>query len=44
MYIQKAMLNGKEYDKCYLDFSAIARGGVLELYMGDTPNKEWIQN
>jgi putative alpha-1,2-mannosidase len=41
MYIQKAMLNGKEYDKCHLDFSNIACGDVLELYMGDTPNKEW---
>ncbi|MDR2450130.1 MAG: GH92 family glycosyl hydrolase, partial [Prevotellaceae bacterium] len=41
IYIQKATLNGEEYDKCYLDFSAIARGDVLELYMGNTPNKEW---
>ncbi|MDR2626979.1 MAG: glycoside hydrolase family 92 protein, partial [Dysgonamonadaceae bacterium] len=42
VYIQKAILNGKEYDKCYLDFPAIANGGTLELYMGNTPNKEWI--
>jgi predicted alpha-1,2-mannosidase len=41
IYIQKALLNGKEYDKCYLDFSAIADGGTLELYMGNTPNKAW---
>ena len=41
MYIQKALLNGKVYNKCYLDFAEIAAGCVLELYMGNTPNKEW---
>lgn len=41
IYIQKALLNGKEHNKCYLDFADIAAGGVLELYMGDTPNKAW---
>jgi putative alpha-1,2-mannosidase len=35
------VLNGEEYGKCYLDFSDIAQGGTLELYMGSTPNKEW---
>jgi len=40
IYIQKIVLNGKEYNKCYIDFPDIANGGVLELYMGDTPNKE----
>lgn len=41
IYIQNAKLNGEEYSECYLDFSDIAQGGVLELYMGSTPNKEW---
>lgn len=41
IYIQRALLNGKEYNKCYLDFADIAAGGVLELYMGDTPNEKW---
>jgi predicted alpha-1,2-mannosidase len=41
IYIQKAKLNGKVYDKCYLDFADMARGGILELYMGNTPDKEW---
>lgn len=41
IYIQKAVLNGEEYSECYLDFSDIVQGGVLELYMGSTPNKEW---
>ena len=41
IYIQKAVLNGKEQNECYLDYYDIIRGGVLELYMGSTPNKEW---
>ena len=41
LYIQKALLNGKEYNKCYLDFAEIAAGGTLELFMGDKPNTEW---
>jgi len=41
IYIQKAVLNGKEYKDCYIDFSEIAKGGILELYMGDQPNKSW---
>lgn len=41
IYIQRAVLNGEEYNKCYLDFSDIVHGGVLEIYMGDTPQKEW---
>ena len=41
IYIQKAKLNGNVYDKCYIDFTDMASGGVLELYMGNTPNKEW---
>ena len=34
VYIQKALLNGQEYNKCYLDFADIAAGGTLELFMG----------
>lgn len=41
IYIQKAMLNGSPYDKCYLDFTDIVSGGKLELFMGEQPNKEW---
>lgn len=40
-YIQKARLNGQDYDKCYIDFQEIAAGGTLELTMGDKPNKDW---
>lgn len=41
IYIQKAVLNGQPYEKCYLDFAEIAQGATLELYMGSEPNKEW---
>lgn len=41
IYIGRALLNGKEYDKCYLDFSDISAGGVLELFMTSEPNKSW---
>ncbi|WP_165042203.1 GH92 family glycosyl hydrolase [Dysgonomonas sp. ZJ709] len=40
-YIQRATLNGMEYNKCYIDFSDITNGGTLELFMGNSPNKNW---
>jgi predicted alpha-1,2-mannosidase len=44
IYIQSARLNGKPYDKCYIDFKDIAAGGVLELTMASAPNKNWGSN
>jgi predicted alpha-1,2-mannosidase len=41
MYIQSARLNGKAYNKCYIDYKAIAAGGNLQLTMGNKPNKNW---
>ncbi len=41
IYIQKALLNGKELSGCYLNFSDIASGGLLELFMGNQPNESW---
>ena len=41
IYIQKAELNGKPYDKCYLNFKDISRGGILVLDMGPQPNRNW---
>jgi len=41
IYIQRAKLNGKEYNRCYLDFVDISSGGTLELFMGNKPNKNW---
>ncbi|QHS57508.1 glycoside hydrolase family 92 protein [Mucilaginibacter sp. 14171R-50] len=41
IYIQSAKLNGRKYNKCYLDYNDIAAGGMLELTMGAQPNKNW---
>jgi predicted alpha-1,2-mannosidase len=41
IYIQSARLNGKPYDKCYLDYKDITNGGTLELTMGNKPNTSW---
>lgn len=41
IYIQKALLNGKPHDLCYVDFKDIVAGGKLELFMGKEPNKNW---
>ncbi|RQP17966.1 MAG: glycoside hydrolase family 92 protein [Parapedobacter sp.] len=40
-YIQKALLNGQPYNKCYIDFQDMVSGGTLELFMGPQPNKDW---
>lgn len=37
-YIQSVKLNGKEYDKYYINFSDIEFGGTLEFVMGDKPS------
>lgn len=42
-YIQNALLNGKPYTKCYLDYKDIMAGGTLQLTMGPEPNKSWGQ-
>lgn len=41
VYIQKALLNGEEYDLCQLDYDDIVAGGTLELFMGDKENHAW---
>lgn len=41
IYIQKAELNGKPYNKCYLEHNDIISGGTLTLFMGKAPNKDW---
>lgn len=40
-YIQSVMLNGKAYDKYYIDFKDIEKGGTLEFVMGDKPSETW---
>ncbi|MBQ8423077.1 MAG: GH92 family glycosyl hydrolase [Coprobacter sp.] len=41
IYIRKARLNGKSYNKCHIDFADITRGGTLELFMSDKPNTKF---
>jgi predicted alpha-1,2-mannosidase len=41
VYIQSAKLNGKEYNKSYIDYFDIINGGNLELVLGNAPNYEW---
>ena len=39
IYVQSAKLNGKRYDKSYIDYRDIIAGGTLELIMGPKPSK-----
>ena len=41
LYIQSAKLNGKPINRCWINHSEIAAGGVLSLTMGSKPNKNW---
>ena len=40
-YIRSARLNGKEYKRAWIRHQDIVNGGILELEMGDTPDKTW---
>lgn len=40
-YIRSARLNGKELNRPWFTHEDIMGGGVLELTMGDRPNKSW---
>ena len=40
-YIQRAELNGRLHESFRIDHDDFAKGGVLELWLGDTPNEEW---
>lgn len=41
VYIQSAELNGRKYNKNFLPYAEIIKGGTLELEMGSQPNKQW---
>lgn len=41
IYIDQAVLNGARHGKCHLDFADIVKGGKLELWMSDRPNRKW---
>ena len=38
IYVQNVKLNGKPYDKSYIDYDRIMEGGTLEFFMGDSPS------
>ncbi|MCG8322689.1 MAG: GH92 family glycosyl hydrolase [Cytophagales bacterium] len=40
-YIQSAQLNGKKYDRTWIDHETIQQGGMLNLTMGKSPNENW---
>ena len=40
-YIQSANLNGKDLSKCWFTHQDLAKGGLLELQMGEKPNLTW---
>ena len=39
IYVQSVTLNGKRYDKSYIDYRDIVAGGTLTLVMGSLPSK-----
>lgn len=41
IYIQSATLNGKPYNRSYIDHKDIMAGGILVMQMGSQPNKSW---
>ncbi|MCF2503155.1 GH92 family glycosyl hydrolase [Dyadobacter sp. CY107] len=41
MYIQGASLNGKTYDKTFLEHADIQKGGSVQFNMGSQPSKTW---
>lgn len=40
-YIQRAELNGKPHGSFLIPHETFAAGGLLELWLGNQPNKEW---
>ncbi len=41
IYIQSAELNGKEFNRTWIDHKEIMAGGTLMFVMGPEPNKNW---
>ncbi len=41
IYIQYAYLNGRKYNKSFIDYNDIMEGGVLEIKMDSVPNLIW---
>lgn len=41
IYIQQVYLNGEPYDKAYITYNDIIKGGTLKFVMGNQPNKDF---
>ncbi len=41
VYIQSAKLNGDSWERCFFNHDEFAKGGKLELILGNKPNKNW---
>jgi predicted alpha-1,2-mannosidase len=41
VYIQSATLDGKPYNRCWIDYPTIISGSTLTLELGPTPNERW---
>jgi putative alpha-1,2-mannosidase len=41
VYIQSATLNGAPYNKSFIPYSEVVKGGIIEFTMGPQPNKNW---
>lgn len=44
IYIQSALLNGKEHKASYLNYQELLNGGEIVFEMGAQPNKKWGQS
>lgn len=40
-YVQELRLNGRRYERTWLPYESIARGGTLQFTLGPTPNTNW---
>ncbi len=41
IYIQRATLNGKDYNCAFMTHDMLMKGGTLEYTLGPSPNKQW---
>lgn len=40
-YVQSLSLNGRPYERTWITYESIARGGTLDFTLGPEPNKRW---
>ncbi|MDB5029841.1 GH92 family glycosyl hydrolase [Mucilaginibacter sp.] len=44
MYINAVKWNGQTYSKNYITYTNIVKGGILDIYLQDVPDKNWGAN